>query len=319
MLAFLFPGQGAQEAGYLHRLPAHPRVRQTLDEAAAVLGQDPLDLDREPALQSTLAVQLGLLVAGVAQARALEAEGVRPDAVAGLSVGAFGAAVACGSLDFGDALALVRLRAQAMQGAFAGGYGMLAVSGLRQRALEQVLRDIQASGGGASEQAWLANLNSASQFVVAGREDVLDAVRDAARSAGARQVERLAVAVPSHGPPLAGVAAQLADALAALRLRDAAMPYIANTTARALRAAGDIARDLAEGVMRPVLWHDTNRQLLERGTRCAIEMPPGQALSTFLRNLNCQVQALASGTSSLRALVLRIERLRSQGESSVGG
>ena len=184
-VAFLFPGQGAQDPGYLRRLPRHASVRDTLREAAEVLGQDPCGFDQPPALRSTVAVQLGLLIAGVAQARALRAEGGLADAVAGLSVGAFGAAVACGSLDFADALRLVRLRAQAMERAFEHGYGMLAIAGLRQPALEQLLQGVNASRAGPAAQAWLANLNSASQFVVAGCDEVLDAVRVAARSARA--------------------------------------------------------------------------------------------------------------------------------------
>ena len=314
-LAFLFPGQGAQSAGYLRRLPEHDCVRDTLREAGEHLGMDVAGLDQEPALQSTVAVQLGLLIAGVAQARALAAEGVRPDAVAGLSVGAFGAAVACGCLGFGDALRLVGLRARSMQQAFAEGYGMLAVSGLRQGVLEGLLERIaDEEQQQPSRRAYLANLNSASQFVVAGSDHALARVGDAARAAGARQVERLAVAVPSHCPLLAATSAELAAQLATLELRDPEMPYVANTTARVLRKAGDVARDLAEGVMRPVRWHDTNRLLVELGLRCSVEMPPGQALTRLMHNLSCQVDALASEGSSLRSLVLRVRRACSQGQ-----
>lgn len=309
-LGFLFPGQGSQSAGYLRRLPEHPCVRDTLREAGEQLGADVAALDQEPALHSTVAVQLGLLVAGVAQARALAAEGVRPDAVAGLSVGCFAAAVACGCLEFAHALRLVSLRARSMQRAFPEGYGMLAVSGLRQGALEALLDGLQA--GAQPQRAYLANLNSASQFVVAGADAALARLADAARLAGARQVERLDVAVPSHCELLAGTSAELAAQLGSLSLRDPVVPYVANTTARALRKAGDVARDLAEGVMRPVRWHDTNRLLVELGVRCTVEMPPGQALTRFMHNLSCQVDALASEGSSLRSLVLRVRRACSQ-------
>ena len=88
--AYLFPGQGAQSPGFLHRLPEHPLVQDTLAEAGAVLGMDPATLDTEAALASTMAVQLAALIAGVAVMRALAHEGVRVDAAAGLSVGAFG-------------------------------------------------------------------------------------------------------------------------------------------------------------------------------------------------------------------------------------
>ena len=311
-LAFLFPGQGAQSEGYLGRLPEHARVRETLEEASEVLGEAVRTYDHGPALQSTVGVQLGLLVAGVAQARALEAEGVLPDAAAGLSVGAFGAAVACGALDFADALRLVRLRARCMQEDFPRGYGMLAVSGLRQTALEALLDRLNAGHEDPRQRVYLANLNGDAQFVAAGAQPGLEQLAVAARDAGARQVERLAVAVPSHCPLLAHCAGQLAEALGGLRLRDARLPYVANTTARALRAAGDIARDLAEGVMRPVRWHDANRLLLELGVQCLIEMPPGQTLGRMVRQLSCRVDVLVSEESSLRSLVVRAQRARSR-------
>ena len=311
-LAFLFPGQGAQSEGYLRRLPDHVRVRETLQEASEVLGEAVQGYDREPALRSTVGVQLGLLVAAVAQARCLAAEGVRPDAVAGLSVGAFGAAVVCGSLEFADALRLVRLRARCMEQDFPRGYGMLAVSGLRQGALESLLEQVNAGRARELERVYLANLNGDAQFVVAGADAPLGELVGAARAAGARQVERLDVAVPSHCPLLAHCGEQLAQALRELRLREAQLPYTANTTARALRAAPDIARDLAEGVMRPVRWSDASRLLLELGVQCVIEMPPGQALGRMVRQLSCRVEILDSEESSLRSLVLRAQRARSR-------
>ncbi|HYZ15268.1 MAG TPA: acyltransferase domain-containing protein, partial [Candidatus Acidoferrum sp.] len=110
--AFLFPGQGAQTPGFLDRLADDPAVAATLAEATILLGRDVREIQSAQALSSTVAVQITTLVAGVASLRALARRGVAPDAVAGLSVGAFAAAVAGGALDFADALPLVRLRAE---------------------------------------------------------------------------------------------------------------------------------------------------------------------------------------------------------------
>jgi malonate decarboxylase epsilon subunit len=74
-VAFIFPGQGSQEEGMLHALPDHPDVAGTLKEASAILGRDVLDLDSHEALESTLHVQLALLIAGVSVSRALQSEG----------------------------------------------------------------------------------------------------------------------------------------------------------------------------------------------------------------------------------------------------
>lgn len=117
-IAFLYPGQGAQFAGMLHQLPNHAKVNETLLEASQVLGHDILTLDTETALSSTVPVQLGLFVSGVAVTRALQTEGIKPEVVAGLSVGAFAAAVAAGAVSFKDGLNLVKLRAELMEKAY---------------------------------------------------------------------------------------------------------------------------------------------------------------------------------------------------------
>ena len=96
--AFLFPGQGSQSPGLLHHLPEHSEVTRTILEASGILGLDLASIDNAEALRSTAAVQTALLIAGVATARALMAEQIHAAAVAGMSIGAFGAAVACGTL-----------------------------------------------------------------------------------------------------------------------------------------------------------------------------------------------------------------------------
>ena len=138
-IAFLFPGQGAQREGLLHQLPQHAEVTRTIHEANAVLGLEFYSLDNAESLRSTAAVQTALLIAGVATARALIAEQVHPAAVAGMSIGAFGAAVACGTLSFADALPLVRLRGELMQAAFPGGYGLAAIQGLDEVQVEAIV------------------------------------------------------------------------------------------------------------------------------------------------------------------------------------
>ena len=121
---YTFPGQGAQCAGMLHALPDDPEVRRTIEEAGAVLGFAPLTLDNAQALRSTVAVQLSLLIAGVATARVLFALGHEADMVAGLSIGAYPAAVVAGALDYADAVRLVALRGRLMEEAYVRGYGM---------------------------------------------------------------------------------------------------------------------------------------------------------------------------------------------------
>ncbi|CAH5950674.1 Malonyl CoA-acyl carrier protein transacylase [Citrobacter koseri] len=112
-ILFTFPGQGTQHAGMLQNLPG-----TELALAREVLGAETNTLDTPDALQHTRAVQLALLIAGVAWARELERRGVAPDIVSGLSIGAYPAAVIAGALEFTDALTLVALRGDLMEQAY---------------------------------------------------------------------------------------------------------------------------------------------------------------------------------------------------------
>jgi [acyl-carrier-protein] S-malonyltransferase len=166
--AFLFPGQGSQFAGMGKSLAeAHPVARQTFQEADDALG---FALSRlcfdgpEEDLKLTENTQPALLAASVAAYRVLESQGVRPDWVAGHSLGEYSALVAAGSLSFADALRLVRRRGQAMQEAVPAGVGaMAALLKLPEGKLEGIL--LEAAQG---EIVSAANFNSPDQVVIAG-------------------------------------------------------------------------------------------------------------------------------------------------------
>lgn len=307
--AFLFPGQGAQSPGYLHRLPAHELIHRTLEEASRVLGLDWTRLDGEAALESTVSVQLGTLIAGVAYARLLASEQACPDAVAGLSVGAFAAAVASGALEFNDALELVRLRSTAMQNRFGqSGFGMLAVLGLA----EPEVRALIARTVAASMPLHLASINAPTEMVLAGSEAALGSVSQAAQQSGAR-VQRLKVSVPSHGPLLEGVSAELRKAIRAVHLASPRVPYVGNCRARALTRAEEVSEDLVLNVSHTVRWHESVTLLYERGCRLFIEMPPGRALSGLARQEFSEARAVAAVDVDLDSVVQLVRRAAAPG------
>ncbi|MGO4700652.1 malonate decarboxylase subunit epsilon [Dyella sp. 2RAB6] len=277
---FTFPGQGAQRPGMLHRLPAAPSVRETLDHAAEVLGRSSDSLDDETSLQSTEAVQLCLLIAGVAAARLLATMGTLPGMVCGLSVGAFPAAVIAGVLDFTDALRLVALRGRLMEQAYPHGYGMTAIEGLMPPTLEPLLAELRADG----LPVYLANINSDTQLVIAGSEEAMAIAAERARERGARRSRRLCVAVPSHCALLDAPAETFARAFEDLPLTRPRITYLSGNLARPLLRPDDIAADLARNMARPVLWLDSMRAAWERGARLAVEMPPGSSLTRLAQS-----------------------------------
>jgi malonate decarboxylase epsilon subunit len=278
-VAFVFPGQGSQSSGMLHLLLNHPAVVRTLDEISEVLNADVRNLDCQLCLNSDVSVQLALFSAGVATARALMEQGVQPTAVAGLSVGAFAAAVVAGVLALADGVELVRLRATKMVGLYPNGYGLSAIVGLDE---SQVTKIVQAA---TSDQApvFVGNINAPRQIVIAGSNVAMDQVLDEARREGASKAVRLHVSVPSHCSLLQPVADMLARRTSSMNLREPHVPYIGNVNARALRTKELVADDLTNNIAHGVRWHDATTVLKELGCNLFLEMPPGHILSDLAK------------------------------------
>ncbi|RBC02745.1 malonate decarboxylase subunit epsilon [Pseudomonas sp. MWU12-2115] len=272
----VFPGQGAQQPGMLQRLP-----REALIEASDVLGEDVALLDSADALRSTRAVQLCLLIAGVAASRQLLKDGLTADYVAGLSIGAYPAAVAAGALSFSDALHLVSLRGELMQQAYPQGFGMTAIIGLQFSTVETLLAQVHS----AESPVYLANINADNQVVIAGSDAAMQAVAELARSRGAGLAKRLAVSVPSHCPLLDAPAQTLAEAFANVELNTPKIAYLSGSRARPLIKLDALRDDLAFNMCRVVDWRGTVQSAYERGVRLQIELPPGAVLTGLARRV----------------------------------
>ncbi|WP_447801545.1 malonate decarboxylase subunit epsilon [Pseudomonas kilonensis] len=290
---FVFPGQGAQRAGMLHGLAPH-----VLDEAGDVLGEDVLQLDSAEALQSTRAVQLCLLIAGVAASRQLLEQAPAPDYVAGLSIGAYPAAVVAGALGFEDALRLVSLRGELMQRAYPQGYGMTAIIGLDLAAVEALLAQVHSD----RTPVYLANINADNQVVIAGSDEAMSNVARQARSLGAAKACRLAVSVPSHCPLLEAPARALAQAFADVSLKVPALGYLSGSRARPLINTEALRDDLALNMCRVVDWRGTVQSAYERGVRLQIELPPGAVLTALARRVFEQGTVMAFDGARLDTL-----------------
>jgi malonate decarboxylase epsilon subunit len=311
MLALLFPGQGAQSEAFLHRLPQHRAVQDTLAEAADTLGIDVLTLDSPDALDSTIAVQLGLTIAGVAITRALAAEGLSAEISAGLSVGAFAAAVSCGAVAFGDALKMVQRRAELMETAYPSGYGLAAVSGLSEHEVETL---VALHAGKQPQRVYIGNINAPRQIVMAGANDALDTFIERALAAGARKATRLAVSVPSHCELLAHASDELLAYSRELPFERPRSVYIGNRGGRPLYTADAIREDLATNMRYTVRWFDALTAMQEMGARVLVEAPPGQVLTDIAREHFPGSSALAAGTLPFDRLVSTVRRRLARAE-----
>jgi malonate decarboxylase epsilon subunit len=289
-------------------LPSHPAVTRTFEEATEILNQDVRALDGDAVLISTTAAQLAIFIAGVSVSRVLEAEKIFPDAVAGLSIGAFGAAVASGTIDFGAALPLVRLRAELMERAYASGYGLSVIVGLTEKQVLQLIEDIH------TEEApvFIATVNAPQQVVIAGADDGMNTVLHRATEKGATRAEKLPVSVPSHCALLSGVAERLLQFVANLPFSDPRIPYVSNTRARILRTAAAIREDLATNVMYPVRWHDAVTVLVELGVRLFVELPPGHVLTGLVAAAFPDIRAISLHGSHIASEAAFVRRVRTQ-------
>ncbi|MBL5967399.1 malonate decarboxylase subunit epsilon [Lelliottia amnigena] len=294
-ILFTFPGQGTQHPGMLKALPGTEMAL-----AREVLGAEVDSLDSPDALQHTRAVQLALLIAGVAWAREVQRRGVSPDIVSGLSIGAYPAAVIAGALEFTDALRLVALRGDLMEQAYPHGYGLTAIMGLT---LPQVEKLIEGSG------TYIANLNAETQIVIAGSDDAMAQVAKRALEKGASKAHRLAVSVPSHCELLAQPAQKLVAAFENVTLSRPRCAYLSGSTGRVLWTPEKIADDLAMNMARTVRWQEAVISANEREARLAIEMPPGGVLTCLTRQAAWEGESISLERSGIDVAVHLAQRL----------
>ena len=284
-IAFVFPGQGSQEVGMGVGLrDACPESRAVFEEADAALGFALSSLcfeGPEDELQLTANTQPAILATSVAALRPLLARGVRPDWVAGHSLGEYSALVAAGVLSLADAVRTVRRRGQYMQEAVPVGVGaMAAILGLELAAVEQACRE-----AAAGEVVSPANVNSPGQVVIAGHAAAVARAVEACKTAGARRAVALPVSAPFHCALMRPAQERLAADLAALAWGEPEVPLVNNVDASVVRT-GDACRD---GVLRQVSgavrWQESVELLLREGVTTFVEVGPGSVLSGLVRKI----------------------------------
>ncbi len=296
MIAFVFPGQGAQQVGMGRSLAEQFEIcRETFAEADAALGESLSTLCFEgPAerLQLTENTQPAILAVSVAACRLVQSRGVRASFAAGHSLGEYAAHVAAGTLSFADALTTVRRRGQYMQEAVPVGEGaMAALLGLDEAGAEaacQIARD--ALPGRIVSPA---NLNAPGQVVIAGHADAVAAAGEAAKGVGAKRVIPLAVSAPFHCALMKPAEERLARDLRTLAVHDPRVPVVANVDAEPKRGAAAAIDALIRQVSAPVRWEDVVRRLVKDGVTQVIELGPGTVLAGLIRKIDRSVPVVS--------------------------
>jgi [acyl-carrier-protein] S-malonyltransferase len=316
-VVFLFPGQGSQYAGMGRELAdSFPVARKVFEEADRVVGFSLSELcfsGPDDALKLTENTQPAILTVSVAAYHVLEQEGLRPDYVAGHSLGEYSALVAAGALKFADAVRLVRKRGQYMQAAVPAGEGaMAAILGMRPGQVTEICRK---TGNG---KVAPANLNSPEQTVISGAAAAVKSAVEQASAAGAKRAVMLPVSAPFHSELMRPAQERLEKDLRATEFSSLKIPLVTNADAGVIASAAEAREALIRQVTLPVRWEESIRELIEQGAATFVEVGPGRVLSGLLRQIDRSVHSLnVEDPKSLQLAVDRLAQIR--GEQNEAG
>lgn len=295
-IAYLFPGQGSQFAGMGKELAAEFQLaKAAFEEADEALGFRLSTLcfeGPEEDLKQTENTQPALVATSIAGLRVLRSLGApEPAFVAGHSLGECSALVAAGSLDFVDALRLVRKRGQYMQAAVPAGVGaMAAILKMPIAALDGVLAE--AAQG---EVVTAANLNSPDQIVIAGHKAAVARAMELAKAAGAKRCVPLPVSAPFHCPLMRPAQVMLKADLDETKFSGLSVPLVNNWQARVIQSGEDAREGLFEQVPNPVRWVETVQLLASHGVTHTLEVGAGKVLCGLVKNIESTIVPLNFG------------------------
>ena len=269
--AFIFPGQGAQYTGmgkdFYEEIPV---CREMIDLAGEVTGLNmpALLFEENEELNITEYTQIAMLSVEVAILKALEAQGVKADVTAGLSLGEYAACVCAGTLLEKDAFLLVRKRGILMQEAVPSGGAMAAVMGTG------------------------ADYNCPGQIVITGEKEAVERASEALKEAGARRIVPLKVSGPFHSAMLEQAGEALGEVLDAIEVKKPEIPYVTNVTAQYVTKAEEVKPLLVKQVSSSVKWQQCVEAMIEDGVDTFVEIGPGKTLSGFMRKINRNVTVM---------------------------
>ena len=281
--AYVFPGQGAQFSGMGKDLYENNESAKALFEKAdEILGFRITDImfgGTADELKQTKVTQPAVFLHSVILAKVL---GVKPDAVAGHSLGEFSALVVSGAVSFEDGLRLVSKRAMAMQKCCENRPGgMAAILGLDDAVVEQACADIDGV-------VVAANYNCPGQLVISGADEAVDAACARLKEAGARRALRLPVGGAFHSPLMEDARAELEQAIAEVELHTPVCPIYQNVDAQPQTDPEKIKANLIAQLTAPVRWTQIVRNMLADGVTEFTELGPGNVLQGLIKKVDAE-------------------------------
>jgi [acyl-carrier-protein] S-malonyltransferase len=291
--AIVFPGQGSQSLGMLSDLSSNFSIVKDIFSEAS----DALDLDLwkivqedEDALNQTENTQPAMLAAGYATFKILSNEvDLSPICMAGHSLGEYTALVAAQSLNYFEAVKLVRKRAELMQSAVPSGTGaMAAILGLDDEKVIEICAQSKISG-----VVEAVNFNSPGQVVIAGENEAVNKACELMKEAGAKHTLLLPVSVPSHCSLMNNAAQEFSYSVDAVNFKMGETSVLHNVDASYAVDTNEIKLKLVEQLCKPVLWTSSVKKMQQLGVEKLIELGPGKVLAGLARRIDKSLSSLA--------------------------
>jgi [acyl-carrier-protein] S-malonyltransferase len=291
--AIVFPGQGSQSLGMLSDLSSNfSIVKDIFSEASDALDLDLWKLvqEDEDALNQTENTQPAMLAAGYATYKVLSNEvDLSPICMAGHSLGEYTALVAAKSLDYFEAVKLVRKRAELMQSAVPSGTGaMAAILGLEDEKVIEICAKSSISG-----VVEAVNFNSPGQVVIAGENEAVNKACESMKGSGAKRALVLPVSVPSHCSLMNNVAQEFSYSVDAVNFKMGETSVLHNVDASYANDANEIKLKLVEQLYKPVLWTSSVQKMQQLGVEKLIELGPGKVLAGLTRRIDKSLSSFA--------------------------
>ncbi len=283
-IAFIFPGQASQYVGmgkdffnsYKESRAIYEKADQTLGFPLSSLCFEGTDKE----VQITTNTQPAILTTSIAAWTLLRDSGVKPDYVAGHSLGEYSALVAAESLSFEHAVSLVRKRGQYMQEAVPVGEGaMAAIIALERSKVEKICQQV-------GERVQPANYNSPIQIVISGTREGIDKAMELALQEGAKRATLLPVSAPFHSKLMLPAQERLQVDIDKTIFHPLLIPLVTNVDAKIIHTPQEAMDSLIRQVTSPVRWEDSMRHLITQGVSIFVEVGPGRVLSNLIKRID---------------------------------